>query len=110
MNAVVELDASIVSRVPADEYHAMPGISISTPEAAGDARRCITSWERTHPRKSSSAMTLGDRRSLRRARAAPVRRALCSVVRVISESGNACPRQAASSGRRSSMRTAARRS
>jgi hypothetical protein len=90
MNAVVQHDASIVSRVPADEYHSMPGISISRLKTL--ARSPLHyQWELTH-QKSSSAMTLGTA-------------AHCAVLEPhlyderfavwnrISENGNACPRK-----------------
>jgi hypothetical protein len=74
MSAVVDFDPSIVSRMPADEYFAMPGISISRLKTL--ARSALHyQWELRHP-KSSSAMTLGHCCTLRRARAASVRLAL----------------------------------
>jgi hypothetical protein len=90
MNAVTQFDPSIVSRMPADEYYAMPGISISRLKTL--ARSPLHyQWELRHP-KSSSAMTLGTA-------------AHCAVLEPhlydsrfavwarLSENGNACPRK-----------------
>jgi hypothetical protein len=90
MSAVVDFDPSIVSRMPADEYFAMPGISISRLKTL--ARSPLHyQWELRHP-KSSSAMTLGTA-------------AHCAVLEPhlydsrfavwtrLSDSGNPCPRR-----------------
>jgi hypothetical protein len=90
MNAVVEFDPSITSRMPADEYHAMPGISISSLKPLGRSPLHYR-YQRMNPRKSDP-MTLGTA-------------AHCAVLEPhlyesrfavwsrLSDSGNACPRR-----------------
>lgn len=90
MNAVIQFDPAIESRVPADVYHSMPGISISRLKAL--ARSPLHyQWELKNP-KSSSAMTLGTA-----AHCAVLEPHLYddrfAVWKRLSENGNACPRK-----------------
>jgi hypothetical protein len=90
MNAVVDFDPSIVSRMPADEYHSMPGISISSLKPLSRSPLHYR-YQRMNPRKSDP-MTLGTA-------------AHCAVLEPhlyesrfavwsrLSDSGNACPRR-----------------
>jgi hypothetical protein len=90
MNAVVEFDPSIVSRMPAHEYHSLPGISVSSLKPLSRSPLHYR-YQRMNPRKSDP-MTLGTA-------------AHCAVLEPhlydsrfavwsrLSDSGNACPRR-----------------
>jgi hypothetical protein len=90
MNAAVEFDSGIVSRMPAHEYHSLPGISISSLKPLSRSPLHYK-YQRMNPRRSDP-MTLGTA-------------AHCAVLEPhlyesrfavwsrLSDSGNACPRR-----------------
>jgi hypothetical protein len=90
MNAVTQLEPTIISRVPAAEYYSMPGISISRLKSIGRSPLHYL-YGLTHPRKTDP-MTLGTA-------------AHCAVLEPhlyeerfaiwarMSENGNQCPRK-----------------
>jgi hypothetical protein len=90
MNAVAKLESAIISRVPAEEYYSMPGISITRLKTIGRSPLHYQ-YELANP-KQSAAMTLGTA-------------AHCAVLEPhlyesrfavwsrVSDGGNACPRK-----------------
>lgn len=90
MSAVIQFEPEIRSRVPAEEYHSLPGISISRLKTLSRSPLHYQ-YELTHP-KTSSAMTLGTA-----AHCAVLEPHLYAerfaVWQRLSENGNACPRK-----------------